>query len=76
MESSLKQAQWQIRNKRRKKIRRKRREKNFHGPPVGKTPCFQCRGPGFDPWSGNYIPQMATKNRHAIPKIKDPACYN
>ena len=20
---------------------------------VAKTPCSQCRGPGFDPWSGN-----------------------
>ena len=20
---------------------------------MAKTPCFQCRGPGFDPWSGN-----------------------
>ena len=23
------------------------------GGPVDKTPCFYCRGPGFDPWSGN-----------------------
>ena len=23
------------------------------GGPVSKTACFQCRGPGFDPWSGN-----------------------
>ena len=23
------------------------------GGPVVKTPCFQCRGCGFDPWSGN-----------------------
>ena len=23
------------------------------GGPVVKTPCFHCRGPGFDPWSGN-----------------------
>ena len=23
------------------------------GGPVAKTPCSQCRGPGFDPWSGN-----------------------
>ena len=21
---------------------------------VAKTPCSQCRGPGFHPWSGNY----------------------
>ena len=25
----------------------------FLGGPVAKTPCSQCRGPGFDPWSGN-----------------------
>ena len=24
----------------------------FPGRPVGKTPCSQCRGPGFDLWSG------------------------
>ena len=26
---------------------------DFPGSPVVKTPCFQCRGCGFDPWSGN-----------------------
>ena len=26
---------------------------DFPGGPVGKTPCSHCRGPGFDPWSGN-----------------------
>ena len=26
---------------------------DFPGGPVVKTPCFQCRGLGFDPWSGN-----------------------
>ena len=25
----------------------------FPGGPVVKTPCFQCRGRGFDPFSGN-----------------------
>ena len=29
------------------------RVKNFPGGPVVKTPRFQCRGRGFDPWSGN-----------------------
>ena len=24
----------------------------FPSSPVVKTPCFQCRGHGFDPWSG------------------------
>ena len=26
---------------------------DFSGGPVGKTPHSQCRGPRFDPWSGN-----------------------
>ena len=26
---------------------------DFPGGPVGKTPSSQCRGPEFDPWSGN-----------------------
>ena len=26
---------------------------NFPGGPGVKTPCSQCRGHGFDPWSGN-----------------------
>ena len=26
---------------------------DFPGGPMAKTPCFQCRGPGFDPYSGN-----------------------
>ena len=25
----------------------------FPGGPVVKTPCSQCRGPRFNPWSGN-----------------------
>ena len=24
------------------------------------TPSSQCRGPGFNPWSGNWIPHAAT----------------
>ena len=28
---------------------------------VAKIPCFQCRGPRFDPWSGNYTPYAAPK---------------
>ena len=26
---------------------------DFPGGSVDKTLCSQCRGPGFDPWSGN-----------------------
>ena len=25
---------------------------DFPGGSVAKTPCSQCRGPGFNPWSG------------------------
>ena len=32
---------------------------DFSGGPVIKTPCSQCRGHGFDPWSGNYGPVVA-----------------
>ena len=27
--------------------------RDFPGGPVAKTPSCQCRGVGFDPWSGN-----------------------
>ena len=27
----------------------------FPGSPVVKTPCFQCRGHGFNPYLGNYV---------------------
>ena len=30
--------------------------RDFPGGPVGKTPCSQCRGPGFNPWLENEIP--------------------
>ena len=43
----------------------KRKVRNFPGGPMAKTPCSQCGGPGFDPWSGNWIPHAATK---------DPSC--
>ena len=28
-------------------------DRDFPGGPVAETICSQCRGPGFDPWSGN-----------------------
>ena len=31
----------------------------FPGGPVVKTLCFQCRGRGLDPWSGNYVPHLS-----------------
>ena len=30
--------------------------RDFPGSPAVKTPHFQCRGHGFDPWSGNWDP--------------------
>ena len=32
------------------------RQRDFPGGPVVKTPGFQCRGRGFNPWSGNKDP--------------------
>ena len=31
----------------------------FPGDPGAETPSSQCRGPGFDPWLGNYVPGAA-----------------
>ena len=39
----------------------------FPGGPVAKAPRSQCRGHRFDPWSGNLIPHVTTK---------DPTCGN
>ena len=41
--------------------------RDFLGGPGAKTLCSQCRGLGFDPWSGNQIP-------HATTKIKGSMC--
>ena len=44
--------------------------RDFPDGPVAKTPCSQCRGPGFNPWSGNYIPLATTKSSHAATKTQ------
>ena len=44
---------------------------DFPGGPVAKTPRSQCRGPGFDPWSGNKILHAASKSSHAT--TEDPS---
>ena len=39
--------------------------RDFPGGPVVETPCSQCRGHEFHPWSGNYEPaacEMETPN--------------
>ena len=45
-------------------------KRDFSGGPVIKTPCFQCRGPGFDPWSGKYIPHAQVRVYVPQPKKK------
>ena len=42
--------------------------RDFPGGPAAKTPCCQCRGPRFNPWSGNYIPHVTTEDPHAATK--------
>ena len=32
------------------------------GDPMVTTLCSKCRGPRFNPWSGNWIPHAATKD--------------
>ena len=44
-----------------------KKKKSIPGGPVVKSQHFQCRRPGFNLWSGNYIPLVPTK---------DPRCCN
>ena len=41
---------------------------------VARTQHSQCRGSGFDPWSGNEIPHTATKSSYAMTEAL--ACHN
>ena len=41
--------------------------RKFPGSPVVKTPCFHCRGCGFDPWSGKLRSHMP---RDTVKKTK------
>ena len=47
---------------------------DFHSGPVAKTPHSQCRRPGFNCWSGNWIPQATAKSSCATAKA--PTCWN
>ena len=49
-------------------IKRKRFWGDFPGGSVAKISHSQCRGPRFDPWSGNWIPHFTTKTSHAETK--------
>ena len=42
--------------------------KDFPGDSLAKTPHSQCRGPRFNPYSGNEIPCVATKSSHVTTK--------
>ena len=42
--------------------------RGFPGGPVARTLHFQCWGPGFNPWSRNYVPQAATNCTYATTK--------
>lgn len=35
----------------------------FPGGSVAEPPCFLCSGPGFNPWSGNWILRATTKTQ-------------
>ena len=50
--------------------RKKLQIRGFSAGPVAKIPRSQCRGPKFDPWSGNQIPHTASNSSHAA--TKDP----
>ena len=40
------------------------------GGSVAKTLFSQCRGPEFNPWSGNKVPQATTKSSYATTKTR------
>ena len=44
---------------------KKKEIRDFPGGRVDKTPHSECMGPGFNPWSGNWIPYAATKTQHS-----------
>ena len=38
---------------------------DFPGGPGVKTPCFHCRGHGFDPWTGKFLmPHCVAKKKN------------
>ena len=46
--------------------------RDLPGGPVAKSPGSQCRGPGFDPWSGNWIPYATAESSQVA--TKDSVC--
>ena len=59
-------------------------KRDFPDGAVAKIQHSKGRCPGFDPWSGNQIPHIATKSlpattrkiSRATTKIKDPMCHS
>ena len=47
-----------------------RKEGDFPGGPVVKTPRFQCRGHGFDPWSGKFCMSLKKKKKSMAERRK------
>ena len=43
------------------------------GGPVAKSLCYQCRGPKFDPWSGNPDPSATAQTQCSKKKKKKKA---
>ena len=46
----------------------------FPGVPVAETPCFQCRGPRSDLWSGNKITYAETKRSKSLRASSKTRC--
>ena len=54
-----------------KNLTKIQKSRDFPGGPMVKTPNSQCKEPGFNPWSRNWIPHAATNTWHGkINKLK------
>ena len=51
-------------------MKKKKKQGDFPGGPVAKIPWSQCRGLGFNPWSGEEAPKDPTKTSHAATKTQ------
>ena len=57
-------------------------ERDFPGGPMAKTPGSQCMGPGFNPWSENWILHDTTERlrvlqwRQKIPHASTETWHN
>ena len=54
----------------------KRNEADFLGGPVVKPLCFHCRGPWFNPWSGNWDPTCCNAAKNKKEWWSTDTCYN